>query len=392
LSAVDSDAVTSLTEGARPDKSAAGTWVEHRSAGIDILRGLCALLVVLHHIHLRFKINHFDVSALLPMPIARVLFGSGHFSVITFFVISGFLITTLSLRRWTSLERIDWRQFYWLRFTRIAPCMLALIALLAVLHLAQAPGFVINPERATLGRAVLAALTFHVNWLEGHHGYLPGPWDILWSLSVEELFYLLFPVTCLLIRGERWLLCPLLALILIGPFYRASIYGQDPWDEYAYFSCMDGIAFGVLAALFTTRYPLRRNASRWIMALGLSGVLFIVVFKGLPASSALHPLGLGITVLEISVALILIALSRGIGATLLTRGTGFILMVGRSSYEIYLTHMLVLMAPMPFIVTWQPDRATIPLIYIAMLALSIALGWIVNRAFSEPLNQALRAR
>jgi peptidoglycan/LPS O-acetylase OafA/YrhL len=92
--------------------------------------------VALHHIHLRFKLNRFDVKALLPDPVAQVVFWSGYFAVITFFVISGFLITSLSLRRWASLGRIPWQQFYWLRCARIAPCLLLLVSLLSVLHLA----------------------------------------------------------------------------------------------------------------------------------------------------------------------------------------------------------------------------------------------------------------
>jgi peptidoglycan/LPS O-acetylase OafA/YrhL len=391
MAAANSDVATSLPEAAmRGGHAASGAWVEHRSAGIDILRGLCALLVVLHHIHLRFRINHFDVASLLPRPLSEVVFRSGHFSVITFFVISGFLITMLSLRRWSSLERIDWLQFYRLRFARIGPCLLLLVALLSVLHLSQAEGFVINPERSTLGRAVLAALTFHVNWLEGRHGYLPGTWDILWSLSVEEVFYLAFPVICLLCRNPRWLLVPLLSLIVIGPPYRTSLIGQEPWDEYAYLSCMDGISFGCLAALFTSRWRLKLNALRSMMALGLSAVLLIVVFR--VANPALYQVGLDISVLELGVALILIALSQGVGSTVLTKGTRFIRMVGRSSYELYLTHMLVVLSPMPFIVQWQPDARIIPVLYVAMLILSIALGWLVHRLYSEPLNKALRYR
>ena len=140
------------------------------------------MLVVLHHIHIRFLLNSFDVDGIAIPWVNQVLFGSGYFSVITFFVISGFLITRLSLRRWGTLGQIDLRNFYWLRFSRIAPCLLLLVALLSVLHQVHAPGFVIRPERSSLARAVLAALTFHVNWLEGHHGYLAGAWDVLWSL------------------------------------------------------------------------------------------------------------------------------------------------------------------------------------------------------------------
>jgi len=366
--------------------------VEQRSVGIDVMRGLCALLVVLHHIHLRFRLSHQDVREMLPRALDRVLFQTGYFSVITFFVISGFLITTLSLRRWGSLDRIDWRHFYRLRFARIAPCLLLLVALLCVLHWAKVPGFVIPPEHSTLGRAVLAALTFHVNWLEGRHGYLPGTWDILWSLSVEEVFYLVFPVACLLCRSPGGLLLPLLLLIVVAPFNRTALIGQEPWDDYAYLSCFDGVAFGCLTALLGARWRPGRVAARWLMAAGLSMVLLIVVFRSLVASLGLHDVGLGVTVLELGAASILMALSQGVGQRALMRGTGFIRMVGRSSYELYMTHMLIVLAPMPLIVAWQPGRPLIPFLYIAMLLLSVALGWLVHRFFSEPLNRALRTR
>jgi peptidoglycan/LPS O-acetylase OafA/YrhL len=393
MSAATSDVVKSLPEDGRRARSTLLASPEpQRSDGIDALRGLCVVLVTLHHIHLRFKFNRYDMGALLPEPVARVLFWSGYFAVITFFVISGFLITRLSLRRWASLDRISWRQFYWLRFARIAPCLLLLVLLLSVLHLAQANGFVIRPDRASLGRAVLAALTFHVNWLEGHHGYLPGGWDVLWSLSVEEVFYLAFPALCLGLRSVRGLLVPLLGLIAIGPFYRAALAGQTPWEEYAYLSCMDGIAFGCLAALFTARRRLSRRALRSMLALGSAAVALIVVFRGSVASRELHRLGLGLTVLELGVALILIALAQGIGSTLLARGTGSLRSVGRWSYEIYLTHMLVILALVPSIVASKPPVPWIVVGYAALLVASIALGWLVHRVYSEPLNRALRAR
>jgi peptidoglycan/LPS O-acetylase OafA/YrhL len=367
---------------------------QHRSAGIDVIRGICVLLVTLHHIHLRFKFNLVAVKTLLPEPVARVLFWSGYFAVITFFVISGFLITSVSLRRWGSLGRLSLRQFYWLRFARIAPCLALLVLVLSALHLAQVNGFVIPPERASLGRAVLAALTFHVNWLEGHRGYLPGCWDVLWSLSVEEVFYLSFPVLCLLLRDVRWLLAPLLALIIIAPFNRMALAGRDPWEDYAYLSCMDGIALGCLAALFAARWGQRLGPGvlRTMMALGIAAVSLIVVFRKLPLSLGLQEVGLGVSVLELGVALILIALSRGIGSTVLARGTGSIRAIGRWSYEIYLTHMLVVLGLVPFIVESKPAAPWILGWYALLLIASVALGWAVHDLYSEPLNRALRSR
>ena len=105
-------------------------------AGIDVLRGLAVLAVVLHHVHLRFVLNHFDVAALLPKPIARVVFWSGYYGVIVFFVISGFLITSRAQQLWGGLRAISLREFYVRRASRILPSLLALVAVLSVLHLA----------------------------------------------------------------------------------------------------------------------------------------------------------------------------------------------------------------------------------------------------------------
>src|SRR4051812_14152265 len=85
---------------------------DRRVPGIDVLRGAAVILVVLHHIHLRFQIRHYDVASLLPKPVAQVLFWSGYYAVIAFFVISGFLITSLSLRRWGALGGISAPAFY----------------------------------------------------------------------------------------------------------------------------------------------------------------------------------------------------------------------------------------------------------------------------------------
>jgi peptidoglycan/LPS O-acetylase OafA/YrhL len=215
--------------------------------------------VVWHHIHLRFVLNHVDVDDVLPKELNQVLFWSGYYAVITFFVISGFLITSLSLRRWGRLGNVATKRFYAMRIARIVPCLLLLLGILVGLHWSGAADFTIRPERASLGRALVAALTFHINWLEGHHGYLPGGWDVLWSLSIEETFYLLFPLVCVLLRSERLLLLPLLGLIIAGPVSRVLLADQDPWGDYAYFSCMDGIAFGCVAALICVRLrPSRR--------------------------------------------------------------------------------------------------------------------------------------
>ena len=129
----------------------------------------------------------------LPDQLVTPLFWNGQPGVQIFFAVSGFLITSLTLRRWGSLADIGVRDFYMMRFARIAPLLFFLLAVLCALHLAGLRSFVVSPKTGGLGRALLAALTFHVNVLEARRGYLPGNWDVLWSLSVEEVFYFAFP-------------------------------------------------------------------------------------------------------------------------------------------------------------------------------------------------------
>ncbi|MEO8315333.1 MAG: acyltransferase [Pseudomonadota bacterium] len=365
-----------------------------RIPGIDVLRGLAVLLVTLHHINLRFVLQKYDVAALLPRPLSRVLFSSGYYSVIVFFVISGFLITALSLRRWGSVDRIQPVAFYRLRVARLLPCLLLLLAVLSFLHLAQVPAFSIPPERASLGRALVAALGFHVNWLEGHRGYLPGNWDVLWSLSVEETFYLLFPLACLVLHRESWLLPLLLALIAAGPFNRVALEGQAPWEDYHWLSGMDGIAFGCIAGWISVRRP---PAARTLHLLAFSGLAFlvlIVVFRRLTFDLGLTRTGLNVTVLELGTALLLIGIAGGVGRRLAVPGAWLVRLAGRCSYEIYLTHMFVLLTLTPLFRRVFPEnsasRGAYALAYVLMLALSVLLGVLLARYFSEPLNRWLR--
>jgi len=350
------------------------------------------LFVLLHHIHLRFEFNDYDTDGWLPPVLNQVFWWSGYQAVIAFFVISGFLITRLSISRWGPLGNIRVRDFYALRVARIVPCLLLLLLVLAALHLIGAPNFTIPTERASLGRALLAALTFHINYLEGHRGYLPGGWDILWSLSIEETFYLLFPLICVLIRSERLLVAPLLCLIAAGPISRTLLADRDPWADYAYFSCTDGIAFGCLVGLACARLRIPAWVSRVALVAGAAGALFVLVMRETVARIGLADLGLHITVLEFSVALMLLAFGTGFGNRAASFATGWLRRIGHHSYETYLFHMIVVLGLMNLLVRTRVTSHALPAWFAAMLLLSLGLGELVARCYSEPLNRRLRSR
>jgi peptidoglycan/LPS O-acetylase OafA/YrhL len=380
---------------------------EQRVPGIDVLRGLCIIAVVLHHINLRIHFRESGLGQWIGPAANRVLFWSGYYGVRVFFVISGFLITTWSLKRWGGLSQISLRKFYRMRFARIIPCLVGLLVLLSILDRAGTPFFTINTQHTSLGRALLAAITFHINWLEARTGYLPGAWDVLWSLSVEEVFYIFFPLLCVLLRKQALLVGILFCFVVIGPF--ARIHAQNElWADYGYLSCMDGIALGCLAAIVAAAVRLGRKAN---LALAISGALLCVlvdVFRGTAARIGLYKIGLDVTTLEIGTALLLIALQlrferRAVNGpssivnarpalNVLWRSTGFLRWFGRNSYEVYLTHMLVVWPMVMLFLHFRQSIHTAPLWFLATATLAGVAGYLVARFYSEPLNHRLRAR
>jgi peptidoglycan/LPS O-acetylase OafA/YrhL len=363
----------------------------NRVEGIDVLRGICIIAVVLHHINLRIPFKDSLLGKHLSREILNVLFWSGYYGVRVFFVISGFLIASWSLKRWGKLSNLSLRSFYLMRFARIMPCLIALLLLLSGLHLAGVQGFVVR--HTSLPRALLAALTFHVNWLEASVGYLNAPWDPLWSLSVEEMFYVFFPLLCVFTRKQIFLAPILIAFIVAGPFARVLIQ-NNIWVDYSYLSCMDGIAFGCLAAMFSARFKFSaRAALGWELA-GALLFLFIFVFRRLAAHIGLYKAGLDVTVLNLGVALLIIGLQQRFeqGINPARWWSAILRWFGRNSYEVYLTHMLVVWPAITiFRSTTQPiDRA--PIWFLGIAALTGILGWLVAQFYPEPLNGALRSK
>src|SRR5882757_1669793 len=225
-----------------------------RLDGVDVLRGLAILFVLLNHVNMRLRFARVPYTEGLPEQLVASLVWNGQRGVQIFFAVSGFLITATSLRRWGELSQVSLRGFYLMRFARIAPLLLLILGVLSGLHLAQVEHFVVSANTGGLPRALLAALTFHVNILEARRGYLPGNWDILWSLSVEEVFYLFFSVVAVLLKQEKLFVGVLLGFVALGPFARTVFtHGNEVWKEYSYLGGMDAIALGCLTALVVTR-------------------------------------------------------------------------------------------------------------------------------------------
>ena len=310
----------------------------------------------------------------LPHQLVSSLVWNGQQGVQIFFAVSGFLITSTALRRWGSHVVI--RDFYRLRFARIAPLLLALLAILTILDLAQVKDF----KFTGLPRALLAALTFHINVLEAHRGYLPANWDILWSLSVEEMFYLFFP---LVRRYTGLFIGLLLTCIILGPFART--HGSEIWREYSYLGGMDAIAMGCLTALLVSRISF---SPRILTVLGTVLLIFTLCFSLTANHWGLARAGLDMTILAIGACLIIAASAETQWTA--PRILRPLLNLGQRSYEVYLTHMFVVFLFFHLFLAAGKPMWGVPLFFLATIVTSALGGEAVARLYSEPLNRRLR--
>jgi peptidoglycan/LPS O-acetylase OafA/YrhL len=362
----------------------------HRNPGIDLLRGLSILLVIVHHVAHRIPLKRGVLATVVPVRLLNALSYNGYEAVFVFFVISGFLITTNALSRSGRLGDIDPRAFYARRAARILPCLLLLVLVLSALALAGVKDYAIVRANQSLPRAVLSALGLHLNWYEGQTGYLPGAWDVLWSLSIEEVFYLVFPLLCLALGRTRLLVPALLALALSLPAARAALTGNEIWQEKAYLPGMAAIAAGVLGALGAARSgPPRRWITALLGAVGAIGVGAVLLVEDL-----LWPLlGNGtVLVLTASATSLVVACHwRAMtGSSWNLPGSGWLQSFGRLSYECYLTHMFIVFGVVRLFRASGGGLQHGYVWYLPAVALSWLAGSLVARFVSNPCERALR--
>jgi peptidoglycan/LPS O-acetylase OafA/YrhL len=162
-------------------------------ANLNGLRFICIVAVLWHHSPLQ---DHFRSS--------YILAGRGFLGVDFFFVLSGFLITSLILREMRRTGSFSLKNFYIRRSLRILPAYLLLLAIVIGIYV------VIKGERKYLD-IVPAYLFFGANFISDHIPTL----SITWSLSVEEQYYLLWPLLLLLLPS-RFLIPALVAAIAVN--------------------------------------------------------------------------------------------------------------------------------------------------------------------------------
>ena len=305
---------------------------------LDGLRGLAIILVMLLHMGV---LTPFPFTSFRPL---ERLAESGFLGVDLFFVLSGFLITALLLSEFGRNDRIRLVAFYRRRALRLLPALAVLLATFVVYvlitHLPRRPSF----------EAVLATALYVRNYVNVKVPPFTPVLGIghLWSLSVEEQFYVVYPaVLFVLLRARRRWITPtvLFTLATLVALRRAAVFSQyrsSPahleqllnWTDVR----ADGLVIGALAAWIWYRRTLTPRATA--VAGWLGAATTIVILENASETARWMYYG-GWTLFNVAVAMVVLACATRSWRGAVVLEWAPLRLLGRVSYGLYLWHLLV---------------------------------------------------
>ncbi|MFN8050556.1 MAG: acyltransferase family protein [Acidimicrobiales bacterium] len=339
-----------------------------RRPALDGLRAFAVVAVILYHVD----------PHLVP---------GGFVGVDLFFVLSGYLITTLLLTEHRTAGRVSLRQFWARRIRRLWPLAWVVLTAVALASLAGVWG----ADRQRSVPAELASAFGHIaNWYQiGHGGYVhefaaPSPVRHYWSLAIEEQFYLVWPLLLtglLAVRRVRNAVPTALAALAAASIALGWVVAGSP--DRAYLGtdvrAVALVTGASLAWAFRHRPlsgPANRNGRRVAAIVGMVGAVVLVgATVWLHSDSSLLPRGGFAIVAMASGGVVVGALTSGPAiAALSWRPIGWI---GRISFALYLVHW-------PMLVALGPGRSTLLRLAVALPG-AIAVAALLHRFVERPV-------
>jgi peptidoglycan/LPS O-acetylase OafA/YrhL len=261
------------------------------------------------------------------------IFGAGAYGVDLFFALSAYLITSLLLRERAATGALDLRGFYVRRILRIWPLYLAFVAFAAIFA-ALIPGQHL-PMKYVVGYSLLAG-----NWIYSFYG-LPASFATpLWTVSIEEQFYLAWPLA-LRKTSVRTMAAMALGLLAIANAWRVWLaVTAAPVEriEYNTFTRLDPIAFGILLALFGHKLPSFTRMQRVALLCG-GAITWVAVFAFTVTSNVITVttwrMAVGHPIMALASVAVLLSV---LGSQNLLLRNPTLLYLGKISYGLYVLH------------------------------------------------------
>ena len=334
----------------RPGTSDVATAVTGRHLpALNGLRGVAVLGVVAYHLQLGWA-------------------KGGYLGVDLFFVLSGFLITTLLLEEWVGGGRIDLAAFWGRRARRLLPALFMVVAALALYLICEAlfggPGANGLIDLSGLRGDAIATLLYVNNWhlIYAHQSYFaqfstPSPLQHTWSLAIEEQFYLVWPLVLLVLlrygrRGWRRIGMTLTVVLGVASSVLMALLfhpGVDPSRIYygtdtRLFDLMAGATIAFLVAARPQPNSSARRALHWVGPIAAAALAVFWVTAGTSGGLPTNLMFKGGFLLCATLAAVVVADARLVEPGRFARGLswGPLHFIGTISYGIYLWHWPVI--------------------------------------------------
>jgi peptidoglycan/LPS O-acetylase OafA/YrhL len=230
-----------------------------RNTSIDGLRGISIILVLVDHF-----LYYSDKAILNPL---ISFFINSKNGVDLFFIISGFLITNILLKEYLNVGCINIASFYIKRAFRILPALYFLIFVYFILSILN----LINVPYSNILSSILLVTQFNrVHWEFFH----------FWSLSVENIFYILFPILLNKYQLFDYHNIFYYSIIFVSflPFFRYLLYTQTNLSVFNIFFRCEGLIFGVLIAL-RSHYEFPKYFNKKLLLVFIFITSFLIIYK-----------------------------------------------------------------------------------------------------------------
>lgn len=344
--------------------------------GLDGIRAVAVIAIIIYHLNPQW------------------LWG-GFLGVDTFFVISGYLITSLLLTEYHNTGKIELTSFWLRRVKRLIPAVLFLVMGVLVLTL------IFMPTEIQKVRADSIAAIFYVsNWwyimqnVDYFEQFAVQPLKHLWSLAIEEQFYLVFPIVLLsllsFIRRLKSIRIIFLILLVISMITMMVLYVPNENVARVYFGTdtrIQTLLMGVLLALVWPPFQLKAKVNRkmrmMIDTVGVVGLaILFICFKFVSETNSILYYG-GFFLIS-AVTLLVIASSvhpSGYFAKFL--GNKVFTFIGSRSYSLYLWHY-----PIIVLIHHQFVQGQIPpLVYVVEILLMVLMAEFSYKFIEQPFRK-----
>lgn len=344
--------------------------------GLDGLRAIAVIGIIIYHLNKQWLTG-------------------GFLGVDTFFVISGYLITSLLLFEYESTGIINLKQFWLRRIKRLIPAMLVLVMVVTVATLIFKPAEIVN-----IKQDAFAAIFYVSNWwyiatdVNYFEQFAFMPLKHLWSLAIEEQFYIIFPIVfillLLIIKKYRnvtlilWIisLVSLLTMIIIGQAqtgHSRVYFGTD--------TRLQTMLLGVIFAFVWPPFKLKKNPNHILRtiidSIGVVGIALLLMLFFIVNDDSNWIYNGGFYLISGLTLFVIMSAVHPSGYFAKILGNPLFIYIGKRSYSLYLWHFPVI----SFIHSYYVDGQLPVYVYVVDIILTIILSEMSYRYIETPFRK-----